>query len=246
MLNGLDLFSGIGGLAKALGPWVMPVAYCEIDPYAQGVLISRMECGDLPKAPIWDDVSTLRALALPKMVDIIYGGFPCQDISETGRGEGLGGKRSGLFFEIMRLADEIKPQFIFLENVRNIRSKGLNIVISEISKRGYDCRWDILPAYEDKAFFEGERWFLLAAAKGIGSNEIKRREGRTKPSFTFDECDLQKTVWREDAVHLARMDDGLSARMGRLKCLGNAVVPHQAQEAFIRLLHSPAGTNEGK
>src|SRR5438309_5214628 len=107
-MYGLDLFSGIGGITKALEGYVTPVAYCENDRDAQAVLLSRMATGDLPLAPIWDDVATLRSTYIPS-VDIIYGGFPCQDISVAGRGKGLAGKRSGLFFEIVRLCGEIRP-----------------------------------------------------------------------------------------------------------------------------------------
>jgi len=75
-MNGLDLFSGIGGIGIALEPWVRTVAYCERDRYAQGVLLSRMRSGDIDTAPIWDDVTTLRGDMLPR-IDIIFGGFPC-------------------------------------------------------------------------------------------------------------------------------------------------------------------------
>src|SRR5690242_16210507 len=101
-MYGLDLFSGIGGITKALDGYVQPVAYCELEPYARGVLASRQSTGHLPIAPIWDDVKNLDGRRLPA-VDIIYGGFPCQDISIAGRGVGLGGERSGLFREIVRL-----------------------------------------------------------------------------------------------------------------------------------------------
>jgi len=162
MLNGLDLFSGIGGITFALSEWVKPIAYCEQDRYAQGVLLSRMASGDIRKAPIWDDVRTLHRRALPCEVDIIYGGFPCQDISVAGHGEGLAGERSGLFFEIVRLAQEIKPSFIFLENVPAIRTRGLDRVIQELTQVGYDCRWTMLSAADVGANHKRERWFLLA------------------------------------------------------------------------------------
>lgn len=113
MLNGLDLFSGIGGLTIALEPWVRPIAYCENDRYAQSVLLSRMRSGEIATAPIWDDVRTLRGDLFRDGVDIISGGFPCQDISVAGTGKGLAGERSGLFFEIVRLARELRPKFIF-------------------------------------------------------------------------------------------------------------------------------------
>src|ERR1041385_8791532 len=140
-MNGLDLFSGIGGITKALEGYVTPVAYCERDRYAIGVLLSRMHSGDLPTAPIWNDVLTLHGAMLPQ-VDIVYGGFPCQDISCAGRGAGLGGERSGLFFEIKRLVREIRPRFVFLENVPAIRLRGGSVITGTLAGLGYDCRWD--------------------------------------------------------------------------------------------------------
>src|SRR3972149_8825591 len=102
-MYGLDLFSGIGGITKALEGYALPVAYCENDPYCQRVLLSRMGTGDLPPAPIWDDVRTLQRGDLPIFPDIIWGGFPCQDVSLAGLRIGLEGKRTGLFSEIIRL-----------------------------------------------------------------------------------------------------------------------------------------------
>jgi len=169
MLNGLDLFSGIGGISVALKEWVRPVAYCEIDPYCQGVLITDMERGRLCSSPIWDDVKTLHRSHIGSMpIDIIYGGFPCQDISVAGRGRGLEGERSGLFFEIVRLAKEIKPKFLFLENVPAITSRGGLQVVREITEMGYDCRWCVISAASIGALHRRERWFLLAKSSGKG------------------------------------------------------------------------------
>jgi len=178
MLNGLDLFSGIGGITLALSEWVKPVAYCDIEPFSQRVLLSRMLEGKLPRAPIWDDVTTLRGTDLPS-VDIIYGGFPCQDISVAGVGKGLEGKRSGLFFEICRLAKELKPTFLFLENVSAITGRGLDVVGKEISEMGYDCRWCCLSASEVGANHRRERWWLLAYSSEFGCNDgCNNREER--------------------------------------------------------------------
>ena len=104
-MNGLDLFSGIGGIGLALEQWVRTVAYCERERYAQAVLLSRMQSGEIDTAPIWDDVSTLKGHMLPR-IDIIFGGFPCQDLSVAGFGKGLDGEHSGLFYEIVRLTKE--------------------------------------------------------------------------------------------------------------------------------------------
>lgn len=174
---GLDLFSGIGGITKALEGYVTPIAYCENDRYAQAVLLSRMASGELPRAPIADDVRSLCRGELPA-IDIIYGGFPCQDISVAGRGVGLGGERSGLFFEVARLAGEIRPRFIFLENVPAIRSRGADIVVGEMARLGYDCRWITLSAAEVGANHRRERWWLLAHARSERSQASGPTEER--------------------------------------------------------------------
>lgn len=166
MLNGLDLFTGCGGLSLALSPWVRPIAYCENDRFAQGVILSRISDLSLPDAGIWDDVTTLKGRDLHSSVDIIYGGFPCQDISSAGARVGLEGKRSGLFFEVTRLVRELRPTFVFLENVPDITARGLDRVLMEFSSLRYDCRWTIVSAQAVGACHIRERWFLLAHANG--------------------------------------------------------------------------------
>ena len=171
-MNGLDLFSGIGGISIALRDYIHTVAYCEINPYCQGVLLSRMSDGLLDTSPIWDDISTLQGGQFKGLVDIIFGGFPCQDISVAGNGKGLEGKRSGLFFEIVRLSKEIKPKFIFLENVPAITTRGGLQVVREITEMGYDCRWCHVSAAEVGARHKRERWFLLAYSQ---SQRLQKR-----------------------------------------------------------------------
>ena len=167
MLNGLDLFSGIGGNTIGLRSYIKTVAYCEFDRHAQSVLLSRMGDGSIEPAPIWDDITTLSADKFDTPIDIIIGGFPCQDISIAGKGAGITeNTRSGLFFQVTRLARELKPNFLFLENVPAIRTRGLDIVLQELTEIGYDCRWTMLSAAEVGANHKRERWFLLAHAKG--------------------------------------------------------------------------------
>jgi DNA (cytosine-5)-methyltransferase 1 len=175
MLNGLSLFTGIGGLDVALSDWVRPIAYCEIDPYCQGVLLSRQATCDIGIAPIWDNVSTLSCGHFDVAIDIIYGGFPCQGISVAGLGKGLADERSGLFFEIVRLAKEIKPIFIFLENVPAITRRGGLEVVRILAEMGYDCRWCVISAASVGALHRRERWFLLAHAKHNGASTSENR-----------------------------------------------------------------------
>lgn len=195
MLNGLDLFSGIGGISLALESWVRPVAYCEVDTFCRNVLLSRMVARQLTVAPIWDDITTLHADHLGVQVDIIYGGFPCQDISLAGNGGGLDGERSGLFWEIARLVREVSPRFVFLENVAAIRTRGLRQVVGAFEQLGYDCRWSCLSAADVGAAHKRDRWWLLARRrrdiadaecmqlrKQSGRGGGPHREGRSFPA----------------------------------------------------------------
>jgi len=235
MLNGLDLFSGIGGMSIALSEWVRPIAYCEIDPYCQGVLLSKQSLGYIQSAPIWDDIRSFPHIFKDGYIDIIYGGFPCQDISVAGRGKGLEGERSGLFFEIVRLAKEIKPKFIFLENVPAICSRGGLRVAGKITALGYDCRWCVISA-DEFVDQKRNRWFLLAKLGSLRQSEraSERIQSLRNPSVDAQHSDykLQDMESWASYARSMRKDDGLSQRVDRIRALGNAVVPAQAREAF--------------
>lgn len=286
MLNGLDLFTGIGGITIALKEWVIPIAYCESEEYAIGVLLSRMQEGKLPAAPIWDDVRTLKGARFNGLVDIVYGGFPCQDISVAGTGKGLGGERSGLFYEIVRLVDEIRPKFIFLENVPAIRTRGADKVIGELARLRYDARWITLSAAEVGANHKRERWWLLAHtmrgqqwrkeweskveayavanalgdgrgevgawkpsspgkamadAQGVGcdqgaANSRTNEEKNGRSGIDFRSDGRPGSPWWLTEPNVCRVAHGVPNRVDKLKCLGNAVVPEQAKEAFKKLM----------
>jgi DNA (cytosine-5)-methyltransferase 1 len=258
VLNGLDLFSGIGGISYALRESVRTVAYCECDRYAQAVLLSRMSTGELHRAPIWDDVRTFPGKDFRGAVDIIFGGFPCQDISLAGNGKGLGGERSGLFFEIMRLVDEVRPSFIFLENVPAITSRGLAEVTAEITRRGYDSRWLSLSAEEVGAPHKRNRWWLLAYSNGgklrkqQGGSGWPNREGKAELGYNGETKQVADTIslgskkdgTREFISHsrwaiepeLGRVANGVPFRVDRVRALGNSVVPQCAEQAFRELM----------
>jgi DNA (cytosine-5)-methyltransferase 1 len=246
-INGLDLFSGIGGIALALHPWVQTVAYCEIEKYPQKVLLKNMENGNLDPAPIYPDVTTLKGKDLEHRIDIITGGFPCQDISVAGHGAGLAGERSGLFFEIVRLACELSPRYIFLENVPAITFRGGTAVVAELTKIGYECRWTTLSAKAVGANHRRERWWLLARRLDTHASSIGWRKGAhypiptdcKKPKQTntmqlFKNLPNGKQWATEPIVH--RLGHGIPNRLQRIKALGNSVVPLQARVAFEYLL----------
>lgn len=234
MLNGLDLFSGIGGISLALSPWVRTVAYCEQDRYCQGVLMSRMQTGELDWAPISTDVCELQKESFGLPIDIISGGFPCQDISVAGNGGGLDGERSGLFFEICRLARDLRPKFIFLENVPAITVRGLDRVLLEFDALGYDARWTTISASSVGANHQRDRWFLLAYARGQSLETMELHNGaRSRKSWLGDH--FLSEVSKADIVTNPRENDGVQIPVGAVRALGNTVVPQQVRKAFTYL-----------
>lgn len=162
-LNGISLFSGYAGIDIALSKWVKTILYCEIEKYPQGILLSRMDDETIPFAPIWNDVTTLDGTKFRGLVDIVFGGFPCQDISVAGNGAGLDGKRSGLFYEFIRILSESKAPFAFFENVPAIETRGAERVQEALAELGYAAKWIHLSAAEVGANHKRERWFCLAA-----------------------------------------------------------------------------------
>ena len=206
----------------------------------KAVLLSRMHSGEIRTAPIWDDVRTLSSNELgfrTNHIDMVYGGFPCQDISLAGAGAGLAGERSRLFHEIARLTSELRPSFVFLENVPAITTRGGQEVVGAFTSLGYDCRWCVISAESVGANHKRERWFFLAHAlrsgcKKLNPTTITNREGHT--SGGIDTVWLSN--WWETEPAVGRVVDGVPNRVDRIKALGNAVVPLQARKAFEILI----------
>ena len=144
-MNVLDLFSGIGGFSLGLERAGMrTVAFCEIEPFCRAVLKKHW-----PHVSCYDDVRTLTADRLAAdgiRVDLICGGFPCQDISVAGKGAGLEGERSGLWSEYRRLIGELRPRFAIVENVSMLLGRGLGRVLGDLAAIGYDAEWHCIPA----------------------------------------------------------------------------------------------------
>lgn len=171
----LDVFSGIAGISAAASPWFETAGFCDIEPFAQVALMSRMRTGEVDAARIFTDITKISENDLQVIgpLDSIMGGFPCQDISLAGKGAGLDGHRSGLFFEISRLAEISKVPFLFLENVPAIRTRGLNIVAQELDRIGYDTRWCIVAAYDVGAPHLRERWFCWARRRNTPVRDVE-------------------------------------------------------------------------
>jgi DNA (cytosine-5)-methyltransferase 1 len=169
--NELALFSGAGGLSLGLRlavPSLRTVCHVEREAYAAAVLVARMEEQAMDPAPIWDDVTTFDGRPWRGVVDCIAGGFPCQDISNAGKRAGIGGERSGLWKEYARILDEVRPRFVFVENVAALVKRGLDVVLSDLAALGFDAEWGVFRASEAGAPHRRERIFILAHSERVG------------------------------------------------------------------------------
>jgi DNA (cytosine-5)-methyltransferase 1 len=162
----LDLFSGIGGFSLGLEKaGFETAAFCEFDEHARKVLKKHW-----PTVPIFNDVNTLTGLEVEFTVgkiDVICGGFPCQDISVAGKQRGLINEegsvtRSGLWFEYKRLIGELRPSYVIIENVANLRSNGLVTVLQDLWSLGYDAEWNVISARSIGAVHLRERLWVVA------------------------------------------------------------------------------------
>jgi len=160
-MNELALFAGAGGgiLGGTLLGWRTCCAV-EVDAYARSVLLARQRDGLLPAFPIWDDVRTFDGSPWHGRIDVVSGGFPCQDISKNGSGSGLEGKRSGLWREMARIIGEVRPRFAFVENSPIITSRGLGRVLGDLAEMGFDARWGCISAAQIVAPHQRERIWI--------------------------------------------------------------------------------------
>jgi DNA (cytosine-5)-methyltransferase 1 len=163
-VNELHLFAGAGG--GILGGHLLGhtcVCAVEWNPYARRVLLARQRDGVLPRFPIWDDVQTFDGRPWQGRVNVVCGGFPCQDISAAGKGAGIDGERSGMWRHMARIISEVRPQFAFVENSPILTSRGLGVVLGDLAALGYDAEWCVLGASDAGAPHRRERIWILAA-----------------------------------------------------------------------------------
>lgn len=234
-VNELALFAGAGGgiLAGHLLGW-NTVCAVERDAYAAQVLAQRQNDGSLAPFPIWSDVETFNGKPWHGIVDVVSGGFPCQDISAAGKGGGIEASRSGLWKQMVRIVGEVRPKFVFVENSPLLVKRGLAVVLGDLAEMGYDAEWCIVSASDVGAPHKRDRIWLFATNSdqaGLSQRQLFsgiQRKGRCASS-------------REDAAvgyrwptesGICRVDDGMANRVDRIKAIGNGQVPRVAATAF--------------
>lgn len=204
----LSLFAGGGGLDLGLSSacGARSVCYVEREAFAAAVLVARMEDGSLAAAPIWSDVTVFDGRPWRGIVDCVAGGSPCRDMSITGKHAGLDGKQSGLFWELVRIVGEVRPEWVFWENVAGAR-KFLPRIFGAFESLGYSGAAVALRASDVGAPHRRERIFLLAH-----NPEHGRREGRTE------------LVELGEGLDAARCSDPM-ADANKSRCTGNPFPP---------------------
>jgi DNA (cytosine-5)-methyltransferase 1 len=171
-LNELALFAGAGGgiLGGHLLGW-RTVCAVEWEQYPASVLCARQNDGFLPPFPIWDDVQTFDGKPWRGIVDVVSGGFPCQDISAAGKGAGIDGERSGMWGQMARIIHEVRPKFVFVENSPMLTSRGLGRVLGDLASMGFNARWGVLGAADVGANHQRDRIWIVGKQMGNSYND---------------------------------------------------------------------------
>ena len=176
-MNELALFAGAGGgiLGGQILGW-RTVCAVEIDEHCRDVLVARQNDGCLEPFPIWDDIRTFDGRPWRGRVDVVSGGFPCQDISCAGKGAGLDGERSGLWREMRRTVSEVRPRYVFIENSPMLAVRGGARVIADLAALGFDCRWGVVGAHHTGAPHKRDRMWIVGSHSDSRRLESKRQQ----------------------------------------------------------------------
>jgi len=184
------------------------VAFCECEPYPRAVLAKHW-----PGVPCYPDVRELTASRLAAdgiAVDVICGGFPCQDISVAGKGAGLAGERSGLWREFHRLIRELRPRYVIVENVSALLGRGLDTVLGDLAAVGYDSEWHCIPAAYVGAPHRRDRVWIIAYPGDGGWRELLQPKRERRSSLEAD-------AGRNGAVRPVADSNKLAGHEGRTR-----------------------------
>lgn len=231
-----SLFSGIGGLELGLERAGMEVVWqVEKDDYCRRVLAKHW-----PDVKRYEDVRDVGAHNL-EPVDLIAGGFPCQDLSYMGDGAGIDGERSGLWEEYARIIRELRPGFVLVENVPALFTRGFGRVLGDLADCGYDAEWSVISACSMGAPHLRQRVFIVAYTNRLNGwtgvwNFPAQPDGSLQ---SHDGPEGPRASWRTRLANPSALyggADGVPYGMDRNRALGNAVVPQVAEYIGHRIM----------
>lgn len=231
-----SLFSGIGGLDLGLERAGMESRWqVEIDPFCTKVLEKHW-----PKVRRYGDITKVNGAELER-VDLIAGGFPCQDISYAGYGEGIGGPRSGLWFEFARIVREVGPSGVLVENVPALLDRGMGDVLGTLASLGFDAEWSSVSACSMGAPHMRHRVFIVAYSNRFdGWPRVRNSDARRRGSISeIDSFEGSRASWQtrlENPSELYRGADGVPFGMDRNRGIGNSVSPQVAEWIGRRIM----------
>ena len=253
-MNELALFAGAGGgiLGGHLLGW-RTICAVEWEAYPASVLVARQNDKILPPFPIWDDVQTFDGKPWRGIVDVVSGGFPCQDISAAGKGGGIEAERSGMWREMARIIGEVRPKYAFVENSPMLTTRGLGTVLRDLAEMGYDAEWGVLGhdtfggqqrrdriwivAYTNKKPFQSlvkcqsksfDKWNKKERCEGW-VNFMVGHDGTTHPTWGIrGKNHTRPIMWRSS--------DGMANGVDRIAAIGNGQVSRVAAAAWSILM----------
>lgn len=235
-MNELELFAGAGGgiLSGMLLGWTT-ICAVEINPFCRRILMQRQDDGIFAPFPIWDDVCTFDGRPWKGAVDVVSGGFPCQDISPAGKGAGIKGERSKLWGEFARIICEVRPLYVRVENSSALTTRGLGVVLGDLAQMGYNARWGVLGARHAGFPHRRDRMWIIAADaercewRQESHDGTYRRMGRQLESVTWDRD------WLSVFTRVRGACDGLARNVDRTDAIRNGQVPAVATLAWSLL-----------